>query len=134
LSLQPITPVSTDETENGPYVAMWAAGYIHGSFANKLSSRVSVTLPITTIPPLPYERARISKRLRMLQSLNPLTPEPLVAYDRKIARSWIQKYNIPYADGPTHYKPSKEYELLTHGFESLLPLSEVVEEFIVSLG
>jgi hypothetical protein len=69
----------------------------------------------------------------MLQSLNPVTPESSVAYDRRIAERWIRKYDVPYAEGATHYKPSKEYALITEGFESLLPRSATVEEFIAAL-
>lgn len=129
LGIRPIVP-SLSGVVQWPYIAMWGMGYIHGSFANKRASRVSVTLPITTVRPLPYERSRITKRLRMLQSLNPATPDSLVTYDRKIAETWIKRYNVPYADGATHYNPSKEFDLITHGFDTLLPCTATVEEFI----
>jgi hypothetical protein len=133
LGLQPIVPCE-GAVVTGPYIAMWGTGYIHGSFENSRDSRVSITLPITTRPPSRYACSRITKRLNILQSLNPGTPDHLRTYDRGIAERWIKRKNIlPYADGSTHYQPSKEFDLFVCGFDRLLPRTSRVNEFIETL-
>ena len=100
-------------------------GFPHGSFKNK-KRRVTITMPFA-VRESPNDH-EASESLEWLSDLSTLVEE---GDDTPMAGERVRKRQKPFADGPTHSKPSVARDLHGRGgwFHDIGPTRNVVHEF-----
>lgn len=127
----PIAPRASEAAiAGGAFVAAWPVGFPHGSFKNK-RRRITITMPFD-VRETPGDHGA-PQIVEWLSDLSALVEE---GDDTPAARERVRKRKRPFADGPTHKKPSVAADLLGRGgwFHDIGPTRAVVEQLVELLA
>lgn len=114
-----VKPIESDGDET-PYVAIWLAGFFHGSLSAS-TDRITVVPHLGTTPSADVEKI-VSYQEKIAEYADAVRADDVAAQER--IQQWWTRYRTPEQGGMAHRRVETELELTRGAFLPLAPTTE----------